>query len=67
MLSKQSRINTKSEKLSVVNIYIPVENERTMYLLIYWTLGTYRTNEKDRKCQLLVDITETHRSPMWTS
>lgn len=31
-----------------------------MYLLIYWTLGTYKTNGKDRECQHLVDIAETH-------
>lgn len=60
MVIKQSRINTKTEKISVAEIRIPKENERAMYLLIYWTLGTYRTNEKDRKCQHLVDITETH-------
>lgn len=60
MLSKQSR--TKTETISVPEIYILKENAKTMYLLIYWTLGTYRTNEKDRKCHHLVDITEMHES-----
>lgn len=28
-----------------------------MYLLIFWTHGNYRSNEKEGKCQHLVDIT----------